>query len=101
MILAIIFEVAGTLSIKQATLGNTYFWSGIITVCYIISFALIYYTAQKIEIGIAYAIWAGVGTSLIAILGWLIFKEDMNILKITGIILIIIGAVLLKLQARV
>jgi multidrug transporter EmrE-like cation transporter len=32
LILAIVFEVAGTLSIKQATLGNTYFWSGVITI---------------------------------------------------------------------
>ena len=101
LILAIVFEVAGTLSIKQATLGNTYFWSGVITVCYIISFTLIYYATQKIEIGVAYAIWAGVGTSLIAILGWLIFKEDMNVMKIAGISFIIIGAVLLKLQTTV
>ena len=101
LIFAIFFEVAGTLSIKQATLGNTYFWSGVITVCYIISFTLIYYATQKIEIGVAYAIWAGVGTSLIAILGWLIFKEDMNLMKISGIVFIIIGAILLKLQAAV
>jgi len=101
LIFAIVFEVVGTLSIKQATYGNTYFWSGVITVCYIISFTLIYYATQKIEIGIAYAIWAGLGTSLIAILGWLIFKEDMNLMKISGIAFIIIGAVLLKLQTTV
>ncbi len=101
LIFAIVFEVAGTLSIKQATLGNTYFWSGVITVCYIISFTLIYYATQKIEIGVAYAIWAGVGTSLIAILGWLIFKEDMNLMKVSGIVFIIIGAILLKLQTTV
>ena len=101
LLFAILFEVAGTLSIKQATLENTYFWSGVITICYIISFTLIYYATKKIEIGIAYAIWAGLGTSLIAILGWLIFKEDMNVMKIIGIVLIIIGAVLLKLQTTV
>ncbi len=101
LIFAIVFEVAGTLSIKQATFGNTYFWSGVITVCYIISFTLIYYATKKIEIGIAYAIWAGLGTSLIAILGWLIFKEDMNLVKISGIVFIIIGAILLKLQTTV
>ena len=37
----------------------------------------------------------------IAILGWLIFKEDMNVMKITGIVLIITGAILLKLQTVV
>jgi len=101
LILAILFEVAGTLSIKQATLGNTYFWSGIITVCYIISFTLIYYATQKLEIGTAYAIWAGIGTALIVILGWLIFKENMNIMKIAGVSFIILGVVLLKLQTTV
>ena len=101
LIFAILFEVAGTLSIKQATMGNTYFWSGVITVCYIISFTLIYYATKKIEIGIAYAIWAGLGTALIAILGWLIFKEDMNLMKVSGIVFIILGAVLLKLQTTV
>ncbi len=101
LMFAILFEVAGTLSIKQATLGNTYFWSGVITVCYIISFTLIYYATQKLEIGIAYSIWAGLGTALIVILGWLIFKENMNIMKIAGVSFIILGVVLLKLQTTV
>jgi len=101
LIFAILFEVAGTLSIKQATMGNTYFWSGVITLCYIISFTLIYYATQKLEIGVAYSIWAGLGTALIVILGWLIFKEDMNIMKITGVSFIILGVVLLKLQTTV
>ena len=101
LIFAILFEVAGTLSIKQATIGDTYFWSGVITVCYIISFTLIYYATQKLEIGTAYAIWAGMGTALIVILGWLIFKEDMNIMKIAGVSFIILGVVLLKLQTAV
>ena len=101
LIFAIIFEVAGTLSIKQATLGNTYFWSGVIIMCYIISLTLIYYATQKLEIGTAYVIWAGLGTALIVILGWLIFKENMNIMKIAGVSFIIIGAVLLKLQTTI
>ncbi len=101
LILAIVFEVAGTLSIKQATLGNPYFWSIVVTICYIISFTFIYYAAQKIEIGIAYAIWAAVGTALIVLLGWLIFGDDMNSIKIAGVLFIIFGVVLLKLQTTV
>ena len=101
LILAILFEVAGTLFIKQATLGNTYFWGGVITVCYIISFTLIYYATQKLEIGTVYSIWAGLGTALIVILGWLIFKESMNVMKIAGVSFIILGVVLLKLQTTV
>jgi small multidrug resistance pump len=99
LILAIAFEVAGTLSIKQATLGNRYFWSGVIAVCYIISFTFIYYATKHIEIGIAYSIWAALGTALIVILGWLVFKESMNMMKIAGVVFIIFGVVLLKLQS--
>ena len=88
-----------TLSIKQATLGNTYVWSTIITILYIISFSFVYYAKKWIEIGTVYAIWAGMGTALIVVLGWLIFKEEMNVYKIAGVISIIFGVVLLKFQA--
>ena len=99
LLLAITFEVMATLSIKQATLGNTYMWSAIIAVLYIISFTFVYYATKSIEIGTVYAIWAGTGTALIVVLGWLIFKEDMNMYKIVGVLSIIFGVVLLKLQA--
>ena len=99
LLLAITFEVMATLSIKQATLGNTYMWSAIIAVLYIISFSFVYYATKHIEIGTVYAIWAGMGTVLIVLLGWLIFKEDMNIYKIIGVLSIVFGVVLLKLQA--
>ncbi|HQR73441.1 MAG TPA: multidrug efflux SMR transporter [Sulfurovum sp.] len=99
LLLAICFEVMATLSIKQATLGNTYVWSTIITILYIISFSFVYYATKSIEIGTVYAIWAGMGTALIVVLGWLIFKEEMNVYKIAGVISIIFGVVLLKFQA--
>ncbi len=99
LLLAITFEVMATLSIKQATLGNTYMWSAIIAVLYIISFTFVYYATKSIEIGTVYAIWAGTGTALIVVLGWLIFKEDMNMYKIVGVLSIVFGVVLLKLQA--
>ena len=74
-------------------------WSAIIAVLYIISFSFVYYATKSIELGTVYAIWAGMGTGLIVILGWIIFKEDMNWYKIVGVSFIIFGVVLLKLQA--
>ncbi len=99
LISAILFEVMATLSIKQATQGNTYVWSAVITVLYIISFSFVYYATKSIEIGTVYAIWAGTGTALIVLLGWLIFNEDMNLYKIVGVVSIVFGVVLLKIQA--
>jgi len=101
LIIAITFEVMATLSIKQATLGNTYVWSAVIAVLYIISFSFVYYAAKSIEIGTVYAIWAGMGTALIVLLGWILFKEEMNLYKVIGVLSIIFGVVLLKLQATV
>jgi len=97
--LAITFEVMATLSIKQATLGNTYMWSVIIATLYIISFTFVYYATKSIELGTVYAIWAGMWTALIVLLGWIIFKEDMNWYKIVGVLFIVFGVVLLKLQS--
>jgi len=97
--LAITFEVMATLSIKQATLGNTYMWSAIIATLYIISFTFVYYATKSIELGTVYAIWAGMWTALIVLFGWIIFKEDMNWYKVIGVLSIIFGVVLLKLQS--
>jgi small multidrug resistance pump len=95
---AIIFEVMGTLSIKQTTLTNSYFWGSMVVVFYIISFTLVGFAVKKIDIGTAYAIWAGIGTATITVLGWLIFKEVMSLQKAIAIVLIIAGTIMLKLN---
>lgn len=98
LFIAILFEVAGTLSIKQVTITSNYYWIISIVICYVISFSFVGMSVQKIDLGTAYAIWAGMGTSIIVILGWLFFKEEINFIKISGIGLIIVGSIILKLQ---
>lgn len=98
LFIAIIFEVAGTLSIKQVMVTNNSYWIISVVLCYLISFSLVGISVQKIDLGTAYAIWAGMGTALIVILGWLFFKEEMNLIKILGVGLIILGSIILKLQ---
>lgn len=95
---AITFEIMGTLSIKQTTLTNSYYWGSAVVLFYIISFSLFGFAVKKIDVGAAYAIWAGFGTASITILGWLIFKEYMTIQKVIAVLFIIIGSVMLKLQ---
>lgn len=95
---AIVFEVMGTLSIKQISISNNYYWGVAVVVFFLISFTFIGFAIKKIDIGTAYAIWAGFGTASIAILGWLIFKELMTLQKVIAITLIITGSIILKLQ---
>ena len=96
---AIIFEVAGTISLKVSSQSNNLTAVFFVVVFYIISFTFLWLAIKKLDIGLAYAIWAGTGTALIAILGWLIFKDSMTRLKVLFISLIVIGVIGLKLSS--
>lgn len=98
LFIAIIFEVAGTLSIKQVMITNNFYWIISVVLCYVITFSFVGMSVQKIDLGTAYAIWAGMGTTLVVVLSWLFFKEEMTLIKVIAIGLIIFGSILLKLQ---
>lgn len=53
---------------------------------------------STIPLGTAYAIWSGVGTALTALIGVIIYKENFNLKKLLGLILIIGGVVIMKLS---
>lgn len=95
--LAIFFEICGTTSLK-ISYGFSKTIPSIATVgFYIISFYQLSLALKQIEVGIAYAIWSGVGTALVAIIGIALFNESISILKICSIILIIAGVLGLHL----
>lgn len=95
---AIVFEVAGTVSMKLSEGFNKLIPSILLVVFYIISFAALTLALKKIEVSLAYAIWAGVGTALIAGIGIIYFKEPATIIKLISIGLIIAGVVGLNLS---
>lgn len=96
---AIGFEVLATLSLKQQAISGQKIWWLAVILGYVISFALMGLAMKKIDLGVAYAIWAGFGTATIALLGWLVFQEVMTWQKIVAISLIILGTLMLKLQS--
>jgi small multidrug resistance pump len=98
LFLAIGFEVSGTLSVKKAAMGNSYLWASLVVLLYSVSFLFLGLAVKKMEISTAYAIWSAMGTAVITILGFMIFNESLNIYKIFGILMIIGGVVILKLQ---
>ena len=93
---AIVFEVLGTMALKYSSINSSAIYSWITALFYLIAFTLLWYAIKKIDIGTAYAIWAGLGTAFIAVLGVYVFNEDMTLLKASFILMIIIGAVGLK-----
>lgn len=95
---AILFEVAGTTSMKLSHGFTRLIPSILIFVFYAISFVSLTFAVKKIDMSVSYAIWSGVGTALIAIIGVYMFKESMSVLKISSIVLIILGVIGLNLQ---
>jgi small multidrug resistance pump len=98
--LAIIFEVAGTTSMKLSEGFSKLFPSVAMMLFYILSLAALTMALKKIDMSMAYAIWAGIGTALIAIIGVILFKEELSLLKVASILLIIIGVVGLHLSSK-
>lgn len=98
LMLAIIFETIATTSMKQVAIGKGYVFTILVILGYAISFVFLTLSMKKIDLSVSYAVWSGLGTTLIAIIGWWFFKETMDAYKISAIVLIIVGVVLLKLS---
>ncbi|MET9547978.1 MULTISPECIES: multidrug efflux SMR transporter [unclassified Streptomyces] len=94
---AIAAEVAGTTAMKYSE-GFSKLWPSLITVVgYLLAFTLLAQTLKTLSVGTAYAIWAGIGTAAVAAIGMLFMGEPAGLLKVTGIVLVIAGVVVLNL----
>ena len=94
---AVVFEVAGTAAMKLADGFRQPRWAVAMAVCYGLCFALVTLSLRRIELSVAYAIWAGVGTALVAVLGVVAFGEPVTWLKVAGVALVVLGVVALNL----
>jgi len=100
LILAILFEVAGTTFMKISEGFSKTMPSIAMTIFYLLSLTMLTFALKKFEVSTAYAIWSGLGVALITIIGVVLFKESLTFAKVFGIILIIIGVVALQLSAK-
>jgi multidrug resistance protein EbrA len=97
LIFSIVCEVFGS-SMLKATNG---FKKLLPTMGLVIGYGLAFYclslSLQTLSLGVAYAIWAGLGTALTALVGVFIYKEHFNMKKLCGLVLIIGGVILLNI----
>ena len=94
--LAIMTEVIATASLKS-TEGFTKFWPSLVVVIgYCSAFYFLSLTLETIPIGVAYAIWSGVGIASLAIISVLIFDQKIDLAGAAGMALIIVGVVVLR-----
>jgi small multidrug resistance pump len=98
---AIILEIGGTTSLKLSDgltrLGPT----GAVVICYVASFALLSLALRGIDLSIAYAVWSGVGTAIVATIGIVWFGESAGVWKLLSLALIVLGVAGLHLSGRV
>lgn len=94
---AIVFEILGTTALKMSNGFSTLLPSILTIVFYTVCFVVFSQALKSIEVGIAYAIWCGLGIFIIALIGIVFFHETISVIKIISLLLIIIGCIGLKL----
>jgi len=98
--MSVLAEVLGTLALRQAA-GFTRPWPSVaVAVCYASAIWLMSVAVKHLEMGLAYAVWAGAGTAVTAILGMLWFDEARSALRFAGLGCIVLGVMALNLSSR-
>lgn len=98
LILAITFEILGTTLMKLSDGFSNLKYAIAMLIFYVLSLSMLTLALKKLEIGIAYAIWSGVGIVLLSIIGVIFFKESINLPKIIFVSFILIGTIGLNLS---
>lgn len=91
LIIAIPFGVLGTISMKLSHGLKKWKPSLCLGIFYVISFAALTLAIRGMDVSMVYAIWSGIGTILITIIGTFLFNESMSVTKIISITCIVIG----------
>jgi small multidrug resistance pump len=94
--LAIGTEVVATTALKLSDGFTRLGWVAVVVVGYGISFYAMSVALRSIPLGVVYAVWSGIGTAAIVLIGFVLFREVLDTIKLAGIGLIIIGVVMLN-----
>lgn len=94
--LAIGAEIAGTLAMKWSSVSGDNTGYAIMLAMIALSYTLLSFSVKKIALGVAYAMWEGVGILIITLGSALFFDESVSLLKACGLTLLVAGIVLLK-----
>lgn len=97
MIAAIVLEVSGTTCMKLSEGFTRRGPAALVVIFYGLSLTALTFALKRIDVSVAYAIWSGLGTALIATIGILWFREPATALKFVSLALIIIGVIGLHL----
>ncbi|WP_043970466.1 MULTISPECIES: DMT family transporter [Acinetobacter] len=100
LFIAITAEVIATSALKSSEGFTKPLASIVVVVGYIIAFYCLSLTLKTIPVGVAYAIWSGVGIVLITTVAWFVFDQKLDVWGIIGIVLIMSGVLILNLLSK-
>lgn len=96
LLAAIISEVTATSSLKASSRFTKIMPSVVVVVGYALSFYFLSLVLKAIPIGIAYAVWAGLGIVLLAVVGWIVFGQALDAPALLGMALILAGIIIMN-----
>ena len=100
LFLAIMLEVVGTSGLKASAQFTKLVPSVITVIAYVCAFYFRGLTLKTLPVGIAYAIWSGVGVVLISLIGLLFFKQSLDLPAVAGLGLIIAGVIIINIFSK-
>ncbi len=98
--IAIVAEVIATTALKAAAGFTRPLPSLVVVTGYAIAFFCLSLTLRSVPIGIAYAIWSGVGIVLVSMAAWLLFGQRLDLPALLGIALIMAGVLVINLWSK-
>ncbi len=98
LVVAITTEVAATAALPRTAGFHHPGWTALVIGGYAISIYLLSVIVRTIPVSVTYAIWAGVGTAAIAVVGVVALGDQMDWVKAAAIVLIVVGVIVLNLH---
>lgn len=98
LLLAIALEVAATSSLPRTEGFRDPIWTVAVLGGYAVSIWLLALVVRTIPVSVTYALWSGIGTAAVAVIGVMYLGERLDALKVLAIALIVVGVVVLNLH---
>ncbi len=95
--IAIVAEVIATTALKSSEGFSRLLPSVVVVVGYLIAFYFLSLTLRSIPVGVAYAVWSGVGLVLIALVGWVLYGQKLDLATLSGMAMIMAGILVINL----
>ncbi len=98
--ISIALEVAGTTFLQQSQQFTRFWPSAAVVVCYGLAFYCLSHVLKVVPVGVAYALWSGLGIVLISTIGYFLFRQRLDGAALLGIGLILAGVIVINVFSK-